>query len=569
MRRPTQSDKTASGKAAVAGTTVGGPQEVLSVLSTDDQNGSSGCPEFTGSGAAEPASQACSSVTGESIPLPKRATFPVKLHAILSRPDLSSAISWCNDGTAFRVQQPKEFAGNVLPCYFDHNNFSSFLRKVRGWGFKRIRSGPYAGAYYHNLFHRDEPYLALRMKRQMGGSFDGVTDSVGPSRASEAIAAHRRRGKTKKQSHMDAEFSTPSPPYSHGAPAASTESTPSSASGGNGKVLESLIHMQKVLNEQQELLRKQILEISNAAEAGSGGETASATAGKAPDQILSDDMMNDSSDDEGSTSSHSRASPGGIHDQEAALYAHELAMLEKELNKFSADAEPALTTARTRCPDITDNVTLRLLFLWCTDFDVAACAERMAGYWRLRVEIFGVEKAFLSLSSDSILTPEDRSLMLRGFIRILPNTDADGRTLIYINQQKLHSGSFDPMSAARVIWFSFNTILTNDPEKARRGIIGIANYRGSSWSPNYSWMTVMSKTLEFTPIEIKGIHLVHAGIFARIIVPLTSRVIGPWIRKTTFTLHAHEGQDAAVLSSLARFGIPNHCVPTELGGAVQ
>lgn len=106
-------------------------------------------------------------------------------------------------------------------------------------------------------------------------------------------------------------------------------------------------------------------------------------------------------------------------------------MLEIELNKFSSDAEPALATARMRCPDITDNVTLRLLFLWCTDFDAAASAKRMAGYWRLRVELFGVEKAFSSLTSDSVLDPEDRALILSGAIRILPNTDTNERTLFY------------------------------------------------------------------------------------------------------------------------------------------
>lgn len=165
MKRPTPSDKTASGK--VTAPAAGRPQ---GVPSADDQTTVSSA-EFIGSGAAKSASsQACSSVTGGSIPLPKRATFPVKLHAILSRPDLSNIISWCEDGAAFRVEHPKEFAGNVLPCYFDHNNFSSFLRKVRGWGFKRIKSGPDAGSYYHPLFHRDKPYLALRMKRQMANS---------------------------------------------------------------------------------------------------------------------------------------------------------------------------------------------------------------------------------------------------------------------------------------------------------------------------------------------------------------------------------------------------------------
>ncbi len=551
-RKPTSGDaKSRSGKGYAAVAAAVRPQGVPSAV---DQTVSSGGTEFVGSGTAQPASQACKPVTGGSVSLPKRATFPVKLHAILSRPDLSNIISWREDGAAFIVHHPKAFASNVLPCYFDHNNYSSFLRKVRGWGFRRIKSGPDTGSYYHQLFHRDKPHLALRLKRQMAGSSSGGDGSVGHSRASDAIVAHRR-GKTKKQSQMDAEFSDPSPPYSS-APAAFTGPAPS-ASAGFDTVMQSLIHTQKVLNEQQGVLRQQILEVSNAAtaaaEAGAHGRTVSATANNASDRIVSGDTR----------------SAAGALDPEAALYSHELAMLETELNKFSADSEPALVTARMRCPDITDNSTLRLLFLWCTDFDVEATAKRMAGYWRLRVELFGVERAFLPLSSDSILNPEDHAYILSGACRILPNTDANGRILLYINQQKLHGNSFDPMSAARAVWYMFHKILMIDPQRAKNGIVGIANYRNSSWSPNYSWMALMSNTFKFSPIEIQGIHTCHAGMFARVMAPLTNLVIGPWLRKSSFTLHAHEGQDAAVLSSLARFGIPANCVPAELGGGIQ
>ena len=535
-RKPTPSDaKSASGKGYAAVAAAVRPQGVPSAV---DQTVSSGGTEFVGSGTAQPTSQACKPVTGGSVPLPKRATFPVKLHAILSRSDLSNIISWREDGAAFIVHHPKAFASNVLPCYFDHNNYSSFLRKGRGWGFRRIKSGPDTGSYYHQLFHRDQPHLALQLKRQMAGSSSGGVGSVGHSRASDTIAAHRR-GKTKKQSQMDAEFSDPSPSYSSGsAPAAFTGPAPSTSAGFD-TVMQSLIHMQKVLNEQQGVLSQQILEVSNAAAAAAAAE-----AGALDPEAVFNSVSNIAS-------------------------SHELAMLETELNKFSADSEPALVTARMRCPNITDNSTLRLLFLWCTDFDVAATAKRMAGYWRLRVELFGVERAFLPLSSDSILNPEERAYILSGACRILPNTDTNGRILSYINQRKLHGSSFDPMSASRAVWYMFHKILMLDPERAKNGIVGIANYRDSSWSPNYSWMTLMSNTFKFLPIEIQGVHTCHAGMFARVIAPLTNLVIGPWIRKSSFTLHAHEGQDAAVLSSLARFGIPANCVPAELGGEIQ
>jgi hypothetical protein len=85
---------------------------------------------------------------------------------VLDRPDLSEVIDWMPHGRAFLVHRPKLFASDVLPRFFRQTKFLSFTRQLNLWGFKRITRGMDAGAYYHELFLRGRPYMAMRMRRQ-------------------------------------------------------------------------------------------------------------------------------------------------------------------------------------------------------------------------------------------------------------------------------------------------------------------------------------------------------------------------------------------------------------------
>ena len=84
---------------------------------------------------------------------------------VLDRSDLVDIISWMPHGRAFIVKKPKLFAVDVLPRFFKQTKYLSFTRQLNLWGFKRITKGLDGGAYYHELFLRGRPYLAMRMKR--------------------------------------------------------------------------------------------------------------------------------------------------------------------------------------------------------------------------------------------------------------------------------------------------------------------------------------------------------------------------------------------------------------------
>lgn len=61
-----------------------------------------------------------------SLPTP----FLTKTYQLVDEPAIDDVISWNDDGSTFIVWNPTEFARDLLPKYFKHNNFSSFVRQL-------------------------------------------------------------------------------------------------------------------------------------------------------------------------------------------------------------------------------------------------------------------------------------------------------------------------------------------------------------------------------------------------------------------------------------------------------
>jgi hypothetical protein len=58
------------------------------------------------------------------------APFLSKTYELVDDPASNSVISWGEDGNTFVVWNPSSLAKEVLPKYFKHNNFSSFVRQL-------------------------------------------------------------------------------------------------------------------------------------------------------------------------------------------------------------------------------------------------------------------------------------------------------------------------------------------------------------------------------------------------------------------------------------------------------
>ena len=52
----------------------------------------------------------------------------------------SGIVTWSEDGTHFAIIDVERFEQEILPAYFRHRNFSSFVRQLNMYDFHKIRN---------------------------------------------------------------------------------------------------------------------------------------------------------------------------------------------------------------------------------------------------------------------------------------------------------------------------------------------------------------------------------------------------------------------------------------------
>ena len=97
-------------------------------------------------------------------------SFLQKTYDMLNEESLSDIVSWNSDGTEFIIYNTNEFSEKVLPLYFKHSNFASFIRQLNMYDFHKLRSGGQEHIYKHPLFIKDRPELLKDIHRKTSES---------------------------------------------------------------------------------------------------------------------------------------------------------------------------------------------------------------------------------------------------------------------------------------------------------------------------------------------------------------------------------------------------------------
>ncbi|KAI8139694.1 hypothetical protein BJV82DRAFT_241451 [Fennellomyces sp. T-0311] len=127
--------------------------------------------------------------------LQRRKTLPSfvkKLWFIINDSATDSYACWADNGQKIYVPDAAAFAKSVLPQYFKHNNWQSFVRQLNLYGFRKVcdsevsansnlcdqRPTSEGWQFRHDCFRRDSSHLLHHIVRKRGHCRQPLSDPV-------------------------------------------------------------------------------------------------------------------------------------------------------------------------------------------------------------------------------------------------------------------------------------------------------------------------------------------------------------------------------------------------------
>ena len=95
-------------------------------------------------------------------------SFLSKLYQILNDKEYISYIHWSQDGLSVIISDPTGLSKKVLPKFYNHHNFASFVRQLNMYNFHKIRTDPKSNEqkYIHDEFYKGKSLKEIQEIRR-------------------------------------------------------------------------------------------------------------------------------------------------------------------------------------------------------------------------------------------------------------------------------------------------------------------------------------------------------------------------------------------------------------------
>jgi len=110
--------------------------------------------------------------------------FLIQLYEILEDENNENIIHWGEDGKYFVIENMYDFIEKILPKYYNHNNFASFVRQLNKYNFHKIKTSLNENAFQNNQFIKGKKDLISNIlrkkkrKRDLEPGIENITSLV-------------------------------------------------------------------------------------------------------------------------------------------------------------------------------------------------------------------------------------------------------------------------------------------------------------------------------------------------------------------------------------------------------